>query len=150
VQPERGKLLFRLSADKQPQRLAWGIGAAAVTALWLFDAHRKHSLPWEKAPIPILYLVIFLVRGIQRVGFYEKGAYFPQDPSGAPARFIAWNAIERFYWEGDTLTVIPAASFLGGGGADVGVPHQTASVRVPPSKRVQVEGLLSAVLATRG
>jgi hypothetical protein len=146
---ERGKLLFRLTADKQPQRLAWGIGAAAVSALWLLDAYREHRLLWERAPVPIVYLVMFLVRGIQRVGFYEHGVYFPQDPSGAPARFVAWRAVERFHWDGDKLTVIPASSFLGGGGADVGVPHQTGSVRVPPSKRVEVENLLSVVSTTR-
>lgn len=41
----------------------------------------------------------------RRLDFYENGIYFPGDSSASKPRFIAWSAIERFHWDGDSLTV---------------------------------------------
>jgi hypothetical protein len=84
----------------------------------------------------------------RKVQFYENGIHFPQEPSGGRARFIAWPQIDRFYWEDDVLTIVPASSVLSSGGGG-GVPLLGGSVRISMARRVQVENLLAVVSGAR-
>jgi hypothetical protein len=77
------------------------------------------------------YRLSFLLS--RKVAFCENGSHFPQEPSGPRARFIAWPHIERFYWDDDVLTIMPASSLLRGGGRSARVgrigpdTHSTAA-----------------------
>jgi len=89
---ERGKLLFRVNADKQPQRFIWAVLAFG----YAYDAYFEHRNNWWMMVYFAAYALTFLAT--RKVAFYENGIHFPQDPSGGRARFIAWPQIERFHW----------------------------------------------------
>lgn len=74
-----------------------------------------------------LYTGLYFLR--RKGSVYENGILLP----GTQNRFIAWSQIERFHWDGDILTIIPASPIMGGGG----------DLRVPADKRAQMESLLA-------
>jgi hypothetical protein len=143
---QRGKLLFRVNADQQLQRYIWAGVAIILAASFAYQGHREHRLDWGTVIFFVGCCLSFLLS--RKVIFYKNGIYFPQDPTGTRARFIAWQQIERFHWDGDVLTVVPALSLLGGAGSFSG-PNTGGSVRVPTGRRVQVENLLSAIQTER-
>lgn len=115
-----------------------------LAALWVYNSS---SHGWEAGDICLgaLYALIFAVlvfRQIRGVVFYGNGVYFPGEPSGGNPRFIPWSAVERYHWDGDVLTVVPQSSILATGGA---APLAGGSVKVPQSRRAEVERLLAAV-----
>jgi hypothetical protein len=138
---ERGRLLFRLAAEKRPERLIWAIVAIALASFYAYEAYKEHRSDWGMVIFFVGYGLSFLLS--RKVGFYENGIYFPQEPSGGRTRFIAWPQIKRFYWDQDVLTIVPESSILSGGIG--GVPIIGGSVRIPTGRRVQVENLLSVV-----
>jgi hypothetical protein len=145
---ERGKLLFRIKADKQPQRYLWLLGGVVLAGLWIYDAYRDRRLDFVRIVLPILYVGLFLQK-FRRVTFYENGIHFPAETSGAPPRFISWGEIERFHWDGDMLSIVPGSSLLSGGGANAGAPKVPGSVTVPLARRTEVENLLTAATNVR-
>jgi hypothetical protein len=152
---DRGKLLFRVNVDKrnnsalagpQFQRLIWDGVACAMASVFAYDASTSHRVDWSA-------LIFFAGYGLsfvrsRKVLFYENGIYFPEDPAGGQSRFIAWRQIERYHWDADVLTVMPATSLLGGAGSLSGL-YAGGTVRVPTARRVQVENLLSAIQIAR-
>ena len=144
---ERGKLLFRVAAEKRPERNIWAIVAIALAIVYAYEAYKEHRSDWGMVIFFAGYGLSFLLS--RKVQFYEKGIHFPQEASGGRARFIAWPQIQRFYWDDDdVLTIVPASSVLSSGGGG-GVPLLGGSVRIPMSRRVQVENLLAAVSGAR-
>ena len=143
---ERGKLLFRVTAEQQAQRAIWAVVATALATLFAYDASTKHRADWGTVIFLAGYGLSFLRS--RKVLFCENGIYFPEDPSGPRARFIAWRQIERFHWDGDVLTVVPSSSLLGGAGSLSG-PNTGGSVRVPTGRRIHVENLLSEIQPVR-
>ena len=118
-----------------------------LAAVYTYDAYMNHRHDWWIVLYFVGWGVTFLMG--RRVSFYENGIYFPQDPSGGRARFIAWRDLERFHWDGDLLTVVPPSSLLAGGGGDVGMPVLGGSVHVPAAKRVEVENLLAVASSSK-
>ena len=143
---ERGKLLFRVAAEKRPERNIWTIVAIALAIVYGYEAYREHRSDWGMVIFFAGYGLSFLLS--RKVAFYENGIHFPQEPSGPRARFIAWPQIERFYWDDDVLTIVPASSLLRGGGGEGG-PVLGGSVRIPIARRRQVETLLATAPDTR-
>lgn len=141
---ERGALLFR-AANASPWRsIAVALGWIAVSLLWAVDSAR-HGWDAMDVTVGVIYAgicIVYAVRSVRGVVFYEKGIYFPDEPSGARARFIPWNAVERFHWDGDILTLVPQTSILATGGA---TPLAGGSVKAPPERRVEIERLLTAI-----
>ncbi len=148
MREERGALLFR-TAILTP-RTGLGIAAAwmVLAALWIFDSSR-HGWDAGDVLVGVGYAVIFalfVIRAVRGVLFYEKGVFFPGEPSGGRPRFIPWSAVERYHWDGDVLTVVPQSSILATGGS---APLAGGSVKVPQSRRVEVERLLATAPAQR-
>ena len=146
MQAERGKLLFRVAAEKRPERNIWAIVAIGLAIVYAYEAYKEHRSDWGMVIFFAGYGLSFLLS--RKVQFYENGIHFPQEPSGGRARFIAWPQIQRFYWDDDVLTIVPASSVLSSGGGG-GVPLLGGSVRIPMARRVQVENLLAAVSGAR-
>lgn len=138
---ERGRLLFRVAAKKEP---LW-IRVTAATLLVIAFGYQFFRRHWDWYDMIFFtgFFVLYFFRFFQGVAVYEKGIHFPQDQSGARARFVAWSQIDRFYWDGDVLTIVPSASILGGGGS-FGTPVLGGALRIPPSRHTEVEKLLSA------
>jgi len=139
---ERGKLLFRVAAEKRPERNIWTIVAIALAIVYGYEAYKEHRSDWGMVIFFAGYGLSFLLS--RKVAFYENGIHFPQEPSVPRARFIAWPQIERFYWDDDVLTIVPASSLLRGGGGGGG-PVLGGSVRIPIAWRLQVVTLLATV-----
>ncbi len=153
---ERGKLLFSLrdgKAIRRYQPFLWMLAAMVVltAADLLYSSYRGGRTHWGMAAAWGGYAIAFTLRVYFRgrdVGFYENGIVLPENPDAANVpRFFPWAQIERYYWEGDVLTIVPGTSFLAGGGGSVGLPMTGGSVSVPPAKRSEVEKLLSAAPA---
>jgi hypothetical protein len=142
---ERGKLLFRVAAEKRPERNIWAIVGVALAMVYTYEAYKEHRSDWGMVIFFAGYGLSFLLS--RKVEFYENGVHFPQEPSGGRARFIAWPQIQRFHWDDDVLTIAPAAAVLSSGGG--GVPLLGGSVRIPMARRVQVENLMSTVSGAR-
>ena len=138
---ERRRLLFRVAAEKRPERFIWTIVAIAVPIFYAYGTHKEHRSDWGMVIFFAGYGISFLLS--RKVGFYENGIHFPQEPSGGRTRFIAWPQIKRFCWDQDVLTIVPESSILGGGSG--GAPIIGGSVRIPTGRRVRVENLLSVV-----
>ena len=153
---ERGKLLFKLRDGKAMQRyqpFAWIW--AAIIVLNAADSINSHyrggRTHWELTGVAIGVAIGLALRLRFRgwnAAFYENGVLLPEDPQTNVPRFFSWAQIERYYWEGDVLTIVPGTSFLAGGGGSVGLPVTGGSVSVPPARRPEVERLLSAIPAT--
>jgi hypothetical protein len=138
---ERGRLLFRVAAENRQERFIWTIVAIALAIFYAYEAYKEHRSDWGMVIFFVGYGLSFLLS--RKVGFYEKGIHFPEEPSGGRTRFIAWPQIKRFYWDQDVLTIVPESSILSGGSG--GAPIIGGSVRIPTGRRVQVENLLSVV-----
>lgn len=142
---DRGRLLFR--ANGLWRGLGICAGWIALAFLWIFDSgrHGWETMDMIIGVINLIYggiSVFSLVRSVRGVAFYEKGIFFPQEISGARARFIYWSAVERTHWDGDVLTVVPSTSVLSTGG---GPRLSGGSVKVPRNRRAEVEQLLAAI-----
>lgn len=142
---ERGQLLFRTASLPRRSALLVILGWIGLALLWTYDSMR-HG--WDAGNLFLsgcyaVMCAVFIFRTLRGVLFYEKGVYFPNEPSGARARFIPWMAIERFHWDGDVLTVVPVSTILGTGG---GAPLTGGSVRVPAGRRAEVERLLGTAV----
>jgi len=142
---ERGKLLFKIAAEKQHERYVWAVLAVCYAVICAISVSRKH---WSN----IGMLIFFVAYGLRffvsrKVEFYENGMHFPPDPSGARERFITWRQIERFHWDGDVLTIIPSTSVLTSGGGSGPSALAGGTVRIPADKRATVENLLSGASA---
>ena len=140
---KRGKLLFRVAAEKPREGSIWAIEAIGLAIVYAYGAYKEHRSDWGMLIFFAGYGLSFLWN--RKVEFYENGMQFPQQQGGGP-RFIAWPQIQRFYWDDDVLTIVPASSVLSNGG---GVPVLGGSVRIPMARRVQVENLLGAVSGAR-
>ncbi len=143
---ERGKLLFRVTAEHQRQRLIWLLIAAAMAVLLGLTIYEKHRPDWGGVIFFTGYAITFAMA--RKVAFYENGVHFPQEPSGGRGRFISWQQVERFYWDGDVLTIVPNAALLTSGGGNIGLPPLGGSVRIPMARHVEVVNLLGRVPAS--
>jgi hypothetical protein len=146
MHPERGAHLFRVPYN--PRSAYWlAAGVILLTVPGIIDAYRRQ---WAigKLVIAGAYLALYgiLAFRARRVDFYENGIYFPGDSSGLKPRFIAWSAIERFHWDGDSLTVVPFTSILYSGGEP---PAAGGTAMIPTSRRAEVERLLTRAAAAR-
>lgn len=146
MHPERGARLFRVLYN--PRSAYWLAGGVILLSVpWIIDAYR-HNWAIDKLIFAGLYLVLYGILALRtrRVDFYENGIYFPGESSGLKPRFIAWSAIERFHWDGDSLTVVPGTSILYSGGEP---PAAGGTVMIPTFRRAEVERLLARVAAAR-
>lgn len=143
---ERGKLLFKVAADRQTERYVWAVLAGCFAVICAISVYRKH---WSNISM-LIFFVAYGLRflGSKKVAFYENGMHFPPDPSGARERFITWPQVERFYWDGDVLTIIPSTSVLTSGGGSGPSALAGGTVHVPADRRAVVENLLSAEART--
>lgn len=138
--------LFRVPYN--PKSAYWLAGGAILlTVPWIIDAYR-HDWAMDKIAFAAIYLVLYGILALRtrRMDFYESGIYFPGESSGLKPRFIAWSAIERFHWDGDSLTVVPGTSILSSGGEP---PAAGGTVMIPTSRRAEVERLLARAAIAR-
>ncbi len=112
---------------------------ALVVPLFAIQYSRGRLDWWNGFMLAVFTLnaLVFLRR--TNVTFYERGIHFPAESRDLPDLFIRWSAIGRYHWEGDMLIVVEKLGLLDGG---LSIPALTGSVRVPASRRVQVENLL--------
>src|SRR5271166_4528218 len=116
---ERGPLLFRVSADNTQSRYLWlflGLGFAALIVILALSSHKAPN--WPMLVMAAIYVAMFFTQ--RRASIYQNGIHLPADSSGARGRFIAWSQLDRFYWDGDVLTIVPTTSVMAG--ADLGRP----------------------------
>ncbi len=78
-----------------------------------------------------------------RVRFFEGGVDFPPTPPH-PRRFLRWDQIDRFSWDGDKLILSGSTSVLSGGPVEGGV------FAIPTSKRRELEQILAMKMAQPG
>jgi hypothetical protein len=138
---ERGTLLFKVAADRQPERYIWAVLAVCFAVVCAISVYREHGSNLGMLIFFVAYGLRFLVS--RKVVFYENGIHFPPDPSGARERFIAWPQVERFHWDGDVLTIIPSTSVLTSGGGSGASALAGGTLRIPAARRAEVENLLS-------
>jgi hypothetical protein len=139
---ERGRLLFRTRSLHRRGNYVVQALALVAAAPWVVEAYR-HGWQADKLIMAAIYALMFgsvALLGLRQVAFYENGIYFPQEPSGSKPRFVPWNSIERYHWEGDVLTVVPGISVLSTGG---GEPLTGGSVKISLEHRAEVERLLT-------
>ncbi len=138
---DRGRLLvsFRRPFD----RAAWtSIGAlsallAALEVSRRFQRSRGNLLHWIW---PLLPLALALVQLFWRtVKFYENGVALPPDEGRkAKARFLKWEQIARYHFDGSTLDLEGTTDTLKGG------PVQGAKLKVPTQHQPLVLSILAA------
>ena len=138
MRPQRGKLLFRIPPEYRLNGYTLAAITAALAIVPTILALRGDPAEWGMAVLFACYSIRFFL--FNWFGFYEEGIQFPEDYFGKTGRFLLWSQIERFYWEDDTLTVVPTASLLGG--ASSTLPLSGGSIPIPPPKRPRVEDLL--------
>jgi hypothetical protein len=142
---ERGALLFRISADNKREGYLWLLAGVTFAAVVLIEARWRHR-PIDSGFLffAVFYTAMFFLQ--RRASVYQNGIQLPSDSSGARSRFIAWSQVERFHWDGDVLTIVPTTSMMAG--ADLGRPLLGGALRVPASKRAQMENLLAGKSAS--
>ena len=134
---DRGALFFRVTAYRfwrpwRPTKIVSLIILALVVPLFVSDYSRGHLDRSRGFPLALIALMsLLLMLSPRSVEFYEKGIRFP-------AEFIAWSDIARYHWDEDTLIIAERSRPLDGGPTVLG-----GTVRVPRSRRAQVENLLA-------
>jgi hypothetical protein len=136
---ERGALLFRISANDTVNRVWLALGATFAVVV-LIESWREHAPPkWPWLVLASNSMVVFFLQ--RRASIYENGIQLPANSSGSRGRFIAWSQVERFHWDGDVLTIVPTSSVMAG--ADLERPLIGGTVRIPASRRAQIENHLA-------
>ncbi len=138
---DRGRLIvsFRRPLD----RAAWSsVGTLAVFLAALemsrrFSRSRGSLLDWIW---PLFPLALALIQFFRRtVRFYEHGVALPPDESRkAKARFLRWEQIARYHFDGATLDLEGTSDTLKGG------PVLGAKLKVPTEHQPLVLSILAA------
>lgn len=139
---EPGKLLFRVKANHTENRLLYVLLSLAFATLGLAQPYLRHRPPnWGLVSLALVYLLPVFVRG--RGAVCENGIRLPDARAFLRTSFIAWSQIERYHWDGDVVTIVPAFS------AFSGLDHLPSggSARVPPDRKAQLEGILAGCTA---
>src|SRR5579884_3040951 len=138
---DRGRLLFRISAENRAYRYIGLVATLVYAFAFAWDvSHHGWRSGWGNYLFVTVYaLALFFARWVK---FYENGIYFPEDSHGGRGRFIRWAQVARYHWDGDVLTIIRDDSVLAGG-AIAGYSLAGGAVRVPQSRRAEIESLLA-------
>jgi len=128
---QRGALLLAV----WPRWAAWQV--AALIALmatvvfvvwrWAFGGSTHPVSDWGYLLFWICYFLVFALPSPLR--FYEKGVWYNQSPVSMQARFVPWEQIERYRFEGDLLILTGTDSILKGGPVRGGVFHLRRDAR---------------------
>jgi hypothetical protein len=140
---KRGRRLLVLRGRRSAPRLALNVVFLVVAGLGLVASARSARGPWDS--ISSLSIILFALSdmGFDLYGrpqpgqcsFHENGILMVD---GRRPVFSRWNEIDRYEWQGDTLTF----HFVPSGLAHVG---EIRAIDVPPERR----GEAMAVIAPR-
>jgi hypothetical protein len=144
---EPGRVLFWATIVRDRDESNWwvGLGILAVSS-YAFNGYSHHRGPTAILLAVILGSAPFFLRFMSaKIAFFENGIDLPKHSSGAPPRFVSWQEIERFHWDGDLLTLVPVSSLMNGFGllSDMRLSI-TWTFRVPPGMRAEIDGRLPA------
>ena len=106
------------------------VAATVVFVVWSWASSHPH--PHWGYTICLLYWIGYFAEFalLRPLRFYEKGVWYTQSPvSIPPARFVPWEQIERYRFEGDLLVLIGTDSTLKGGPIRGGVFHLRRDAR---------------------
>jgi hypothetical protein len=128
---------------------AWTLFLGAILIVWLgvvgtllVQRHRvDHWLNLLSALPGFALLSGYLL--YPKLKFYEGGVEIPPTQDYSHARYLHWEQIERFTWEGDSLVLTGTSSLLAGG------PVQGGTVSIPSAQRLAVEQVLDMKLVLR-
>jgi hypothetical protein len=142
---QRGSLLLSL----WPRVAHWQWGAlVAFVATIVFLAWRlvtagvgDRATHWGQFLFWMLYVALFAFP--RPVRFYENGVWFQQIPNTARTRFVSWEQIDRYHFEGDVLILTGTDSSLKGGPVTGGVFH------LRPGARERIEPILARCLSAK-
>ena len=138
---DRGRLIvsFRLPFD----RSTWGSLGVASAAVAVFEISRRFSRPHESLMDwvwPLCVVALPLITLFRRtVKFHENGVALPPDENRkAKARFLRWEQIARYHFDGAMLDLEGATDTLKGG------PVPGATMKVPTQHQALVMSILAA------
>lgn len=107
-----------------------------LVAVEIASKGKARALTFLSTLVPLLTYVLY-----PRVRFFEGGVEFPP-AAPHPRRFLRWDQIDRYSWDGDKLILSGTGSVLSGG------PVEGDVFAIPASKRRAVERIL-AIKMTR-
>jgi hypothetical protein len=118
--------------------LIWSVIAAylILVAVELAWKRQVRLLSYLGAVAPLLTYVLY-----PRVRFFEGGIEIPPTQNVNRRRFLRWDQIERYSWDGDNLVLSGTSSVLAGG------PVEGDVLTIPVSKRGLVEQLVATKMA---
>jgi len=115
--------------------LACFVGLALALVLLLKPHRWKNFL----SPLSLAFSYLSLTGDYlfyPRIKFQEGGVEIPPNRDYRRVRFMRWNQIHRWSWDGDFL-ILTGANFQGG------------AVRIPGTERLAVDQLMGTKLAVR-
>ncbi len=121
--------------------LIWSaMGAYAIlVAVEIIWQGKTHALSFLGIIAPLLTFALY-----PRARFYDGGIDIPPTANVARRRFLRWDQIERYSWDGDRLVLSGTGSVLAGG------PVEGDVLAIPASKRGAVEQMLAAKMTGKG
>jgi len=136
---QRGALLLVV----WPRVPAWQIGALIVTlativfVVWSYIAVGE-AHPFTRWGMLLFWIGYFTLFAFPRpLRFYENGVWYLQLPTATWTRFVPWEQLDRYQFEGDILILTGTESTLKGGPVGSGVFH------LRPGARSRVEPILA-------
>jgi hypothetical protein len=143
---DRGRVLLAVRVHS----LGWTLFLWAVVIAWVgvlaWGFLRGQSLRSLFQFVSNLLAVVVVIFGYllhPRIKFYEEGVEIPPTRDYNRARYLRWDQIERWSWDGDRLILTGTSSVLGGG------PVLGGSVRIPSGEHLAVDQVLEMRLPVR-
>src|SRR5580658_3821053 len=124
--PKRGKPLLAVMIRSS----RWLIVVWSVIAAYLILVAVEIASKGKARALDFLSVIALLLTYVlhPRVRFFEGGVEFPP-ANRNPRRFLRWDQIDRYSWDGDKLVLTGTASVLAGG------PVEGDVFAIPASKR---------------
>jgi hypothetical protein len=135
---ERGELLLAVRIRSNKWLILGWAAIAAYVAITIVELTivRKPNFSFIALIFPILAYVLH-----PRVRFFEGGVEIPPTENYNRLRFLRWDQIERYSWDGDRLILAGTQAVLSGG------PVDGDTLLISPAKRPAVEQLLTQKMA---
>jgi hypothetical protein len=135
TEQKRGKLLLAVMIRSTKWLiLIWSVLVAylVLVTVELVWKGKGRVLSYLGVVAPLLTYVLF-----PRVRFFEGGVEIPPTENLNRRRFLRWDQIDRYSWDGDKLVLCGTTSVLAGG------PVEGDILSIPPSKRGALEQILA-------
>jgi hypothetical protein len=136
---DRGRVLLAVRVHSRGWTLFLWVVLVCVVALALALALLLKPHRWKNS-LQGVWLVLFYLSltgdylFYPRIKFQEGGVQIPVNRDCRRVRFMRWNQIRRWSWDGDFL-ILTGANFKGG------------AVRIPGTERLAVDHLMGTKLA---